>query len=106
MFYPLIAENELREGLFEAKMAGEIKLLLIQHRAMTYVIENKCGHFGLPLDTGYLDGETIVCSQHGISFNLTNGEVANRPYENCDSIKTYTVVAREGFVGVELPSET
>lgn len=102
MFYPLLAEKELREGLMLAKIAADKKLLLVRHRSETYVVENKCGHFGLPLDTGHLEEGTVVCRQHGISFDLETGEVSNRPYENCEAIKTFEVVIKDGFVGVEL----
>lgn len=100
MFYSLIPENEIQEGQLVAKKAGAKKLLVIRHQAKIFVIENKCGHFGIPLDTGDLDEGTIVCRQHGISFSLTNGEVSNRPYENCGSIKTYEVVIKEGYIGL------
>lgn len=102
MFYPLLSESELREGLLEAKEAAGRKLLLIRHQSKTYVVENKCGHFGMPLDTGRLEEGTIVCCHHGISFDLASGEVSNCPYENSDSIKTFEAVNKDGFVGVEL----
>lgn len=102
MFYPIIAKEELKEGLFKAEIISEIRLLLIHHHKKTYIIENKCGHFGMPLETGSLEGETIVCSHHGISFNLTDGEISNRPYENCGSIRVFEVVKQDGFIGVEI----
>lgn len=102
MFYPLLSEEELHEGLLLPKAAADKKLLIIRHQSKTYIIENKCGHFGIPLDTGHLEEGTIVCRQHGISFDLNSGEISNRPYENCDSVKTFDVVIKDGFVGVEL----
>ena len=102
MFYPLLALDCLEEGLMNAKTAGGENLLLIHHLSKTYIIENKCGHFGLPLHTGSLIDGTIVCRQHGISFYLTTGEISNRPYENCGSVKVFPVVFKDGFIGVEL----
>ena len=104
-FYPLIAEDELKEGLFVPKLIGETRLLLIHTEGQTHIIENKCGHFGVPLDTGYLEDGTIVCRQHGISFYLTSGAIANRPYENCGIIDIFEVVKKDGFIGVELPEK-
>lgn len=106
MFYSLLAENELMEGLLAPKIAGGRKLLLIHHQSQTYVMENKCGHFGMPLHTGYIEDDTIVCKHHRISFYLKNGEVANHPNDCCDAIKSFKVVMKEGFIGVELSEDT
>ncbi len=101
MFYPLVSEDELKEGLFEKKEVEGISLLVIFRHSKIYIIENKCGHFGMPLHKGHFEEDTIVCSYHGISFNLSDGEIANRPYENCASVNTFEVVSKEGFIGVE-----
>jgi nitrite reductase/ring-hydroxylating ferredoxin subunit len=77
-------------------------LLLIQQNDNVYIIENKCGHFGVPLDSGCLDNESIICSQHGFAFNLNTGRVIDRPYENCDVIKVFKVRKQGDFIGLEL----
>jgi len=64
-------------------------LLLIHHQHQHYLIENKCGHFGVPLDDAQIKDNQIICAQHGISFSLETGLVVNRPYENCNPINTY-----------------
>ncbi|MBT7409033.1 MAG: Rieske 2Fe-2S domain-containing protein [Methylococcales bacterium] len=69
---------------------NKIDLLLINYHEF-YLIENKCGHFGISLADGRLTDNAIVCSGHGISFDLVTGKKINRPYENCDDIKTYPV---------------
>ncbi len=80
----------------------EISLLLIQTNAKTFLIENRCGHFGYELESGQVDANTIICPQHGISFSLKTGEIVNRPYENADPIKVFDIVSRDGFVGLIL----
>ena len=70
-----------------------LRLLLINHNSRFYLIEDKCGHFGSPLSNGRIEGEQITCVSHGIAFSLVTGEITNRPYENCDAIKVYRVVA-------------
>jgi nitrite reductase/ring-hydroxylating ferredoxin subunit len=76
---------------------GEVQLLtngllLVRHQGRLHCIENKCGHFGVPLADGRVVDGTIVCRQHGISFSLASGEVVNRPWENCDKVRVYPVV--------------
>lgn len=74
---------------------NNINLLLIHHNDQFHLIENKCGHFGLPLSDGLLKDEEIICSQHGISFSLLTGEVVNRPYENCDMIRVFKIIEQD-----------
>lgn len=67
-------------------------ILLVINQSKAYLIENKCGHFGTPFFTlqqlnARLENNEIVCSEHGISFDLKTGHIVNRPYENCDPIK-------------------
>jgi len=71
------------------------KLLLIHENTDYYLIENKCGHFGVPLDDAEIKDKEIICSQHGISFSLESGLVVNRPYENCEAIKIYNLTIEE-----------
>ncbi len=64
--------------------------VLFVFKGKYYLIENKCGHFGVPLLNGRIRDNEIVCAEHGISFDLETGSVVNRPYENCDPIKVFT----------------
>ncbi|MCW8930370.1 MAG: Rieske 2Fe-2S domain-containing protein [Gammaproteobacteria bacterium] len=86
------------DGIFELKFDSQSlgpsavrkeSLLLVVHQGQYHVIENKCGHFGVPLLNGELSGNEIICTEHGISFDLDSGNIVNRPYENCDPIKTF-----------------
>ncbi|MBT3227000.1 MAG: Rieske 2Fe-2S domain-containing protein [Deltaproteobacteria bacterium] len=101
-FHPLEKKENLFEGYKSVFQVGEISLLLIQHNAKTALIENRCGHFGYELESGKIETDTIVCSQHGISFSLITGEIANRPYENADPIRIFDIVCQDGFLGVVL----
>jgi len=94
------------DGIYELEidsfLIGESSLLLIIHHGQYHVIENKCGHFGVPLSNGLIDGNEIICSQHGISFDLDTGKVVNRPYENCDPIKIIPVNKSGNMLYLEL----
>ena len=93
-------DNYPDEGIFEILLDPNAEnscsmirrsLLLIVHLGKYHVIENKCGHFGVPLSNGELRDNEIICAEHGISFDLDTGAVVNRPYENCDPIKILAV---------------
>lgn len=101
-FHPLEKPENIEDGYRKAFQIEGLSLLLIQVDDQPFLIENRCGHFGVPLDTGELKGNTIVCSQHGISFGLETGEVVNRPYENADPVRTFELTTRDGYLGVEL----
>ena len=74
---------EFEEEKLYPILHNERKLLLIHHKNNYYLIENKCGHFELPLDKGSIENGAIRCPTHGITFDLITGEVENRPYEQC-----------------------
>ncbi len=98
--YPINLDDYPDDGIFEIRLepnsedfcskTGCLRLLIV-HQGKYHVIENKCGHFGVPLSNGELRGNEIVCAEHGISFDLDTGEVVNRPYENCDPIKILAI---------------
>jgi len=73
-------------------------LLLIHQQSSFYLIENKCGHFGVPLSDAKIKNNEIICSHHGISFSLDTGLVVNRPYENCDPIQLFTLSIENGAI--------
>ena len=101
-FYALERIENISNGYMKPFEVEGTQLLLIQSENQIYLIENRCGHFGVPLDSGHVEDGTIVCSQHSISFSLTTGKIVNRPFENADPIKVFQT-AREGeYIGVLL----
>lgn len=101
-FTPIINRNALSDGLIKPVKIGDFSLLLIVADGKAHLIENKCGHFGVPLDTGEVKNNTIVCAQHGIAFDLETGENANRPWEDCEKVTIYTLVERGDELGIEI----
>ena len=104
-FYPLEQLANLHDGYKESFEINGIRLLLIQQQDAVFLVENKCGHFGVPLEDGRLQNDSITCKGHGIEFSLKTGEIINRPWENCDPIRIFAVVYQGDAVGVELGSE-
>ena len=72
-----------------------VNVLLICKNSEFYLIENKCGHFGVPLNHAEIKGEEIKCVNHGISFSLLTGKVKNRPHENCDMIRIFKIIRKD-----------
>ncbi len=101
-FFELEKVENLHNGYKRHFSVADQPLLLIQTLDQPHLIENRCGHMGIPLDTGEVENNTIVCSQHGISFDLETGELANRPYENADPIKIFEISYQNGYMGVIL----
>lgn len=102
-FIPLIEKHKLFNGFRQAFVAHKMKLLLIHINDNTYLIENKCGHFGLALDGGWTEKQqkcdVIICNHHSISFDLSTGQVVNRPWETCDPITILNAVIKENVIG-------
>ena len=65
-------------------------------------LENKCGHFGVALEKGELTENSIICSEHGIEFDLLTGNVMNNHWDDCDAVNVFKIVLRDEIVGVEL----
>ena len=81
-------------SLTELNLNG-LNLLMINQEGEFYLVENKCGHFGVPLTDAEVAGSGITCSQHGIRFSMITGEVLNRKYEKCDKLKTFKVIQQD-----------
>ncbi|MCB1876230.1 MAG: Rieske (2Fe-2S) protein [Chromatiales bacterium] len=102
-FHPLVRTEELHEGFRLVVELNELRLLLLQVDGETYLVENRCGHFGVPIDAGEISQGCITCPVHGMRFRLRDGAVDNRPWEGCDPLRVFVLIEREGELGVELP---
>ena len=99
-FIPLVNQQELYNGFNKNFEVNGNNFLLIQENNKVYLIENKCGHFGVRLDDARLEENSlIICKQHGISFDLSTGEVINRPWENCDPINIIKFIIKDNMLG-------
>jgi nitrite reductase/ring-hydroxylating ferredoxin subunit len=93
----------LHDGYMRGFEVGGHPVLLVQQNGVCHAVRNRCGHFGVPLHTGYLKPGVIGCVGHGIEFSLETGAIVNRPWENAEPIAVYKVVIEGDRVGVELP---
>jgi len=102
-FHKLTSRDQLVDGYKQAFKVGKVSILLVHSAGQTYAVENKCGHFGVPLVTGRLVGARIQCSQHGAEFDLASGQVMNHVVAQSDPLRVFAIVMRGDEVGVELP---
>lgn len=93
---------DLHDDDMKIHCVGGRELLLIRRGRELFVIENKCGHFGVSLEDATVNHGRIRCSQHGFEFDLYTGKVVDRPFENCDPLRTFPVKVIDGMVGVDL----
>lgn len=100
-FHKLTSRDQLVEGFKQGFKLRGVSILLVHSAGQTYAIENKCGHFGVPLVTGRILGARIQCSQHGAEFDLSTGQVLNRVVAQCDPLRVFGVTMRGDEVGIE-----
>ena len=100
-FHRLASRADIFDGYKQGFTVNGTAVLLVQSKGKIYAVENKCGHFGIALDTGRIVGERIQCSQHGAEFDLSSGQVTNHVVAQCDPLRTFVVVVRGEDVGIE-----
>ena len=99
-FFALVEEKLLGEEAMHAVQLDSHRILIVRHQEKIYVVENKCGHFGVPLADGRLEEGQIFCAVHGIGFDLEDGTVSNRLHENCSPIRVFPFEIRDGQIGI------
>lgn len=102
-FVPLEKLSLLQEGYKKSFKVGGIPLLLIHHDDKTVLIENRCPHMDVPLETGTLIYPSgIRCRAHGIEFSLTTGEAGGPLAGTLACLKKYALVYEGNTVGVDI----
>ena len=90
------------EGVYKFKLEGK-DYLIVRHADQLFCIEDKCGHFGVPLASGRVKDNKIYCSVHGISFDLFDGQVRDSMGEDCDPINVVKLVEQDGILYCKTP---
>lgn len=94
--------SNMHDGYKKPFVIGGVELLLVQCGEKRYLVENKCGHFGVPLETAELTRTSIICSAHGVEFDLASGNVLNDIWPDCEPVKVFPLVENGAEIGVEL----
>lgn len=101
-FHALEQQSNLHDGYQRAFVINGVSVLLIQHAGRVYAVENKCGHFGVPLENGRVGNQRIRCTQHGAEFELATGKVTNNVVANCDPLRVFNTRINGNSVEIEL----
>ena len=95
--------NKMYDGYKRAFSINGLNLLLVQEGGSVFLIENRCPHMDVSLETGTLvPGQKIRCRAHGIEFELGSGKATGPLAETLDCLNRYTPIYEGSTIGVEL----
>jgi len=97
---PLIPLAELQANKVVPLEKNEIHFLVISQNDDIFVIEDRCGHFGVSMKDGKIQDNCILCPAHGAKFHLETGELMNDLFENCDPINVFLWHKNKGWLEV------
>ena len=89
-----IALTDLAEGALIRGHAHGEPVLLVRRGDELLAVGALCTHFGAPLETGLLVGDTVRCPWHHACFSLRTGEALRAPALN--PLARWTVERRAG----------
>ncbi len=105
----------------------DIELLIVNVKGEVYAVSDRCGHMGVSLFYGELDGFNIECPLHGTQFDVKTGQVVNfesrkpklkflkedldallkglgLPLVKIRSLKVFPAKVENGIIKVKLPN--
>lgn len=94
----------ITEGGMVTGHVGGKPVLLVRQAGALFAIGATCTHYGAPLASGLLVGDTIRCPWHHACFSLRTGEVLGPPAR--DDLKCWRVEQQDGkaYVREALPA--
>lgn len=88
-------DNELKA--FEIE---DHRICAVKVNGVIKAFKNRCAHQNMPLHTGFIKDNWVVCSFHGWLFDMDSGDCGVNP--SC-KLPIYKVVEKENKVYVEIP---
>lgn len=61
---------------------GQVDLVVIRYDEQLSVLYGRCPHRGAPMDEARVEGDSLVCVEHGWDFRFTTG-VSDANSEDC-----------------------
>jgi nitrite reductase/ring-hydroxylating ferredoxin subunit len=84
-------------------VVGGLPLLVVRCRDGLFAVENSCPHQSQPLETGRVEGRNLRCRYHGVTIDLSNGElVYDAGYIGLGGVRAYAVEERAGRVFISI----
>ena len=103
---PVLPLDQLPAGHSHAVDHDGTKVLLVNVDGHVAAVENKCSHFGLPLDKAAVCGHRIRCPFHHACFDVRDGRQLEAP--GMDGLTVYNVSVEDGQIllgGPKVPAE-
>lgn len=102
-WYVAALQHEVDRGLHATRMLGEDLVLYRREDGAVAALEDACPHRKLPLSMGRLQGDTIECGYHGLTFDCS-GQCVRAPgvshIPKAAVVRSYPAVERYGLVWV------
>lgn len=95
---PVLSLSQLPEGHLHQVKVGDYDVLLVNVAGEVYAVENKCSHYGLPLDKGALCEHRIRCPFHHACFDVRTGAQLEAP--GMDGLPRFAVAVQDGQISV------
>lgn len=96
-FVKVCREEDVAEGQVVLVEADRTKVALCNRDGQFYALSNFCPHLTGNLGEGELDGDVLVCPEHGWRFKLTTGRCTTMRGQ---SAHTFPVEIRDGWIYV------
>ena len=93
---PVLSLDQLPKGHGHAVDHDGTQVLLVNVDGHVAAVENKCSHFGLPLDKGAICGHRVRCPFHHACFDVRDGRQLEAP--GMDGLATYEVDVVDGQI--------
>lgn len=97
LFVKVCREEEVAEGTVRLVEADGTKVALCRQNGHLYALSNFCPHLTGNLGEGELDGDVLVCPEHGWRFKLSTGRCTT---VRGQSAHTFPVEVRDEWVYV------
>ncbi|MGI9544557.1 MAG: Rieske (2Fe-2S) protein, partial [Cyclobacteriaceae bacterium] len=98
---PLEESKNVESGQIYCKEVRGNNILYCQLGNEVFAIKNACVDSILPLDQGKLEGKYVVCPWHGCKYDVTNGQMEDRP--EVAQISYPTRLADSGKIEIKVP---
>jgi vanillate O-demethylase monooxygenase subunit len=96
--------EDFTQSLTAAKILGDEIVIFRGENDEPIALEDACPHRKLPLSKGSIQGSTVVCGYHGLTFDCTGSCVAAPTQDNAIPkravVRTYPVEDRWGFLWI------
>ena len=73
-YVPVAELNELQENQMKVVKVSNREIVLTLIEGKPYAFDRTCPHEAAPLDEGMIYKKSVICDDHGYTFDLETGE--------------------------------